>query len=212
VLSAASSFGGSFDVNGTTLTPDAGTGAYTCIRQQDKIFSDFSLSGLPSPSSAVLSFATIDGVDTHSISFSGNYLAAGSPFTFSYNIDIDPAAVPLPRLVESSADLVQTAGKATLDEALVSNLGAIYSIQFTKTGSSGYSGNNDVGLGTGTEWLDVTNTLTLDAGGTNVLVVENSFVEDVPEPTSLMLVGGGMLWIGLARLAACAAERNRKPA
>ena len=62
VLTAASGYSASFDVN---ATPDVGTGDYTCVRQQDKIFSDFNLGGIPSPASAVLSFATIDGVDTH---------------------------------------------------------------------------------------------------------------------------------------------------
>jgi hypothetical protein len=198
VLTAASSFGGTFDATGSAVTPDGGTGAFTCVQQQDKFFSAFNLSGLPAGSHAVLSFANIDGTDTHSITYSAGYPLGGSPYTFGYNIEVNPTADPLPRLIQSVSDLVESAGQASLAETLKSNLGATYNIGFTKAGVI-YTGNTGAIFASGTQWLDVTDVLTLASTGSNVSGVENSFIEDIPEPVSLLLLVSGMIGLGTVR-------------
>ena len=124
-------------------------------------------------------------------------MLSNSPYVFTYNVDILSTATPPPVLIESESDLIQSSGTAGLAETLVSNVGATYNIDFTKTGASSYTGCTSVGLGPLTVWLNETDVLTLDGWGSNNSGGENCFIETVSEPVSFLVLSSGLVGLCL---------------
>ena len=102
------------DAGGATVTPVGGSGVFDCIRQQDKLFSAFSFGALPGSGAADLSFGTVGGQDTHSISLTGSGLTNGSTYTVGYNIEVVGS---LAHLLSSNSAILQSSGVASLIES-----------------------------------------------------------------------------------------------
>jgi hypothetical protein len=189
------------DAGGTSVTPVGGSGVFNCIQQQDKLFSAFNFGALPGTGSADITFGTVGGVDTHTISLAGAGLTNGSTYTVGYNIEIVPGSPTNPHLISSSSGILQSAGVSSLAETLVDNDGDHFAIDFSQTGATVTSGNSSTALDPTVLWVDVTDALTLSsAPGSNATGITNAFVEGVPEPASLFVLGAGLAGLGLFRL------------
>jgi hypothetical protein len=183
------------DAGGTTVTPVGGSGTFNCIQQQDKLFSNFSFGALPGAGSADLDFGAVGGVDTHTISLAGAGLTNGSTYTVGYNIEVTSSTA---HLIASSSGILQSAGVSSLAETLDDNDGDHFAIDFTQTGATVTSGNAATALDPTVIWVDVSDALTLStAPGSNATGITNAFIEGIPEPASLFILGAGLAGLGL---------------
>jgi hypothetical protein len=145
-----------------------------------------------------LNFSNVGGVDTHTISLgSGNFVNGGT-YTTSYNIQV-LAASPQPHLIATNSAILQTAGFASLAETLADNDGDTFGVNFSQANATAI-GATGAPLDPDVLWVDVTDTLTLSGTpGSNATGISNSFIEAVPEPASLLVLGAGMAGLGLLR-------------
>lgn len=195
---AGPSFDQNFVIDGpTSVTPLGGSGTFSCIQQQDKLFSAFSFGALPSGATANLNFSNINGVDTHTISLVGSGLTNGQTYTLGYNVEVTSTHA---HLISTSSGILQSSGQASLAETLLDNDGDTFSINFTQTNGNSITGNSSTPLDPVVDWVDVTDVLTLlFPPGSDATGVANSFVETIPEPAALLLLGVGVTALGLAR-------------
>ena len=193
-------FDQNFLVNGSgSVTPVGGTGSFTCIQQQDKLFSDFSFGALPGGASADLDFSHISGVDTHTISLSGSGLVSGDTYTVGYNIEVTSPKV---HLISTRSGILQTSGEASLTETLNDNDGDTFHVDFTQTDATPTSGNTATLLDPTVDWLDVTDVLELlNPPGSDATGVANSFIQSVPvpEPAAILLFAVGVTALSSVR-------------
>ncbi len=202
ILSSSTDYGGSFAVAADGKGILFGGTEYTAVQQQDKLYGNFTLGAADT---VVFSFAHVLGQDTHSIAIFDPSFATAAGATVDYTISV-LSATPQPTLKSTDSDLLQTVGQSSLNETfgpggVVTPAGGI---QFTKTGSSNYSGNTTASFNGGPALVMVQDTVTASAlFGSNVVGVENSFIQNlgVPGPVPGAGLGGLAALFGLGLLA-----------
>jgi hypothetical protein len=172
--------------------------AYTAVQQQDKIFSGFSSgSDLPAGSTVLLSHSVVGGDDQHTITFTDPFGSSGPGATFSWGYDITITDPTLFAFQTFRGDILQTVGSSTLVKNITAEDGDAYLIDFTKTGSSGYSGIVSATLNSNDVVLAILDKLTIGANGSDASGVSNSVVEaPIPEPSTWALFGVGFSLLG----------------
>ena len=187
------------DGTGTVLKSQVTTGF--CVQTQDKLYGNFNIASLPSNTVIQFNLNPIGNFDYHQISFSGAFTKgttpAGHTYTWSYEIALAANAIPGTKITELDADFTQTAGGPSVltDTTNVSGAGTISE---SKTGANA-TGNTTVLFGTLVTDMIVTGRL-VDKG--TISSVTNPIVEelpDVPEPASLLIVGGALAGFGALR-------------
>ena len=162
--------------------------------QQDKIYSNFSLTGLPDTSTLRIQLQPLTGVDFHTVTFNGNFAA---DFSLSYDIAIDLSLSPLNRITSVTGDLSNPSNVGT-----PSNLKTVFSEGGVMIGSlTSVPGNPGTAIATFNTALHVTDLYTADGGA--AVSISNTFREDLtagaPETYSYLLVGGGFLLLASLR-------------
>lgn len=163
------------------------TAANFNCEQQDKIFSNFSVSGLPTNTVLEVQEQALSPFDFHGVTFNGNFLAG---FTVSYDIAIDLVLSPNNRIVRVSGDLSNPS-----DVGNPANVKQIFLESGAAIGSlTSMSGSPGTPIITSVTSLHVIDTYTPNGGA--AVSVSNVFAEQaVPEPASAILIGLGLFGI-----------------
>jgi hypothetical protein len=164
----------------------------TCIQTSDKLFGDFNVGNLPT--GGFMLFVSNTALNRVSLTFSGSFLADHT-YNFGYQVAVINSTNFISRL---SVDLVQTTGTSTLMTTLTPPGTGM--INFTKTDNvpSGTSLVTFTEGQTGGMTLAVNETFHKGADS-DASAVLNSIGQSpsvIPEPSSLLLFGSGLL--GLA--------------
>jgi len=182
---------GSFSLNSNgTLGPSD----CTSVVQQDKTWSNFVFSGLPTGTEVQFSFGKVKGQDVHTIGFQAPFGATGGTFTWTYDISVNSGNSV--ELFDVASGIGQSRGISDLMTMLLDNNSNMYKTSFTETGAVVTSGTTTVTFKPGAESLVVTDTLTIDPNGSDATSVVNSYTQAfVPEPASLALFGAGVIGV-----------------
>lgn len=185
-----------------TLVPySTFSGANFACEQQDKIYSNFNVGGIPVSSSIRFQVQSIGPFDFHTVTLNSNF-DPNTNFTFSYDIAIDPnfGGVNqnlLERIVRVSGDISNPPNTGT-----PSNLKTIFSEGGTTLGTLTSTTGSPGGLITLSETaVHVTDQFTPAGGG--VVSISNTFLEatpaQLPEPGTYVLYTSGLLLLGATR-------------
>lgn len=177
--------------NNLTITNGLWTLPNFFCQQDDKIFSNFAITGgLPATTTLRLQEQTIGAVDFHILTFDGNFLA---PFQVSYDIAVDLTMSPTNRIVRVSGDLSNPTriGDPQALKAIYTSPGGVF------LGSvSTFPFLPGVPLTVNETALHVVDSYFPNGGG--VVSISNTFAQaEIPEPGVALLVGSGFVLLAL---------------
>jgi hypothetical protein len=167
--------------------------SFAC-EQQDKIYSNFGLTGLPDTATLRIQLQPLTGVDFHTVTFNGNFAA---DFSISYDIAIDLTMSPLALITSVTGDISNPS-----NQGAPSNLKTVFSEGGVMIGSlTSVPGNPGSAITTANTALHVTDLYTANGGA--AVSISNTFRQDLtasaPETYSYLLVGGGCLLLASLR-------------
>jgi hypothetical protein len=164
-----------------------------CVQAEDKLFSNFEFGNLPIAAGTVtFALETISGTENHDITFSDQFTVGHSYSGFGYTV-----TSTAPNLTALLADFTQTTGGPTVltEQTTPSGSGSIHlskTKQFPTLSSTTEIDYPDV--------LSLVVAETLSVGTkSNVSAIEDTIVQDLPEPSSLAVFAGAILAAPFAR-------------
>jgi hypothetical protein len=185
--------------SGSEIVNPDGTLPSDPVIQQDKTWSDFSASTNLAGQTVSFLFSTVGGVDFHTVSVTLPSLTAGEVVTFDYTIAINSTGVPGLHFDSAAGDIAQNTGSSSLVKDIIGG-DTPYTIDFTKTGGSTYTGTQSVTFLPGTTLLTVDDTFTAGSGGTNAGSFQDTFTQSsaVPELSTWAMLGLGFAGLAFA--------------
>jgi hypothetical protein len=174
--------------NGSELFSALGPGV--CVLAQDKLFSNFNFGNLPTGGTVSFQLQVLAGRDNHNVTFTDQYAARTTYTGFGFTITSEG-----PPISEVLADFPQTTGGPTTFVETTTPAGA-GSIDLSKTANSP-SGPYKIDYDPGALSLIVSEVFTVGVDS-NATAIQDTFVQQAPEPASLGLLGAALLGFGLA--------------